>query len=129
MTKRALTSHLSTHGRSLVVGDELNEVNEFIKFLSIFLNEKEKKKSTLMREESKFIPDLVLQGVNQTNYKKIQDDQFIQSLFPTSVIDLKSLSGKKNFTISVIYIIFIFNFIFIIIYFYFYYFMFFYFFS
>lgn len=73
---RAITSHLQTHGCTVVIGDDIKAVNsvllslflllttKFVDSLSLFLiNANERNRSSYAIEGRAYVPDLVLQGV------------------------------------------------------------------
>eukprot|EP01117_Protostelium_nocturnum_P018020 TRINITY_DN7438_c0_g1_i1.p1 TRINITY_DN7438_c0_g1~~TRINITY_DN7438_c0_g1_i1.p1 ORF type:complete len:491 (-),score=132.98 TRINITY_DN7438_c0_g1_i1:194-1666(-) len=89
---RAVTSHLQTHGNTVVIGDNEEKINQFIDSLSIFtINSGERQKSSHCKEI--FIADLAIQGI----IKHIpMDEEIIQSILPTTLVDISRLDVKQT---------------------------------
>jgi hypothetical protein len=83
---RAITSHLQTHGSTVVVGSDEDSVNTFVDSLSLFLTTSEKKRSRRAANGAVYVPDLVLQGI--TKPKQIAREEVILSMLPTTIIDV-----------------------------------------
>jgi len=91
---RAVTSHLQSHGCTVVIGDNLKMINMFIDSLSLFLMSNiEKERSSHVVEGRGYTPDLALQGLLQNS---LSDEEVIQSLLPTTLIDLNTNTVKQT---------------------------------
>jgi len=91
---RMITSQLQTHGSTVIIGDDPKTINMLVDSLSLFLtNPTEKRRSSHVVEGQGYVPDLVLQGI-VTN--TILDEGVIQSMLPTTLIDLSTLSVKQT---------------------------------
>jgi len=91
---RAVTSHLQSHGCTVVIGDDLKIINMFIDSLSLFLmSSTEKERSSHVVEGRGYTPDLVLQGLLQNS---LLDEEVIQSLLPTTLVDLHTNVVKQT---------------------------------
>lgn len=90
---RAITAHFQTHAYTVVVGPDEDTVNTYINTLSLFLTSAdERKRSCHAVSGRKYAPDLVLQGlINEIP----SDDECIQSLYPTTIIDLNQRTVKS----------------------------------
>ncbi|KAF4528520.1 hypothetical protein B566_EDAN015600 [Ephemera danica] len=88
----ALTSHLQTFGCTVVIGLETQEVNDFIKFLGLFLDDHAKYSSMLIRPPGHncFHAGLHLQGLllDAFGYREISSLDLASNLYPVTVIDL-----------------------------------------
>jgi len=95
---RVLTSHLQTHGYSVVIGDDEKAVNMLVDTLSLFLiDPQDRKRSSRVIGKRGFIPDLIIQGILDSQERQnTPDEDIIQSLFPITMIDLKSQSVKQT---------------------------------
>ena len=58
----AITSHLQTHGSTVVIGSHVPDIDQMIDTLAIFLTPDERERSSYVVEGRKYIPDLLLQG-------------------------------------------------------------------
>eukprot|EP01121_Diplochlamys_sp_Union-15-3_P015612 TRINITY_DN5203_c0_g1_i1.p1 TRINITY_DN5203_c0_g1~~TRINITY_DN5203_c0_g1_i1.p1 ORF type:complete len:318 (-),score=52.49 TRINITY_DN5203_c0_g1_i1:50-1003(-) len=91
---RAVTSHLQTHGSTVVIGDNEDDINSYIESLSLFLSCDEKKRSaTRVDPEKGYVSDILLQGVKTS---KIPDESIIQSMLPTTLVDLNTNTIKQT---------------------------------
>ncbi|KAH3760436.1 C9orf72-like protein family [Pelomyxa schiedti] len=87
----AVTSHLQTMCCTVVIGDMKEHVNMFVNALSIFEDDTQRAKSSLVVDKRPYSPDLLLQGV-VGSASQITDDLLFQSPLPTTVIDLKQIT-------------------------------------
>jgi len=93
---RAITSHLQTHGCTVVTGNHKEKINMFIHSLSLFLTPAERKLSSVVSEgDRSYVPDLYLQGILKTS---IKDEITIQSRLPTTIIDIDNRTVKQTHT-------------------------------
>lgn len=83
---KAVSSHLQTHGSSVVLGADVEAIDKMIDTLSLFLSAEDRLKSSYTRVGASYAPDLILQGLIKP--EKVKDADVIQSLLPTTVIDL-----------------------------------------
>jgi len=83
---KAVSSHLQTHGSSVVIGADVEAVDTMIETLSLFLSADDRLKSSYTRVGEPYAPDLLLQGLLKP--EKVSEVDVIQSLLPTTVIDL-----------------------------------------
>jgi len=91
---KVITSHLQTHGCTIVIGDNTPLINMFIDSLSLFLTtSSEKKRSSHVVANRNYVPDLVLQGIETTN---IPDEVVIQSMLPSTLIDLTTMTVRQT---------------------------------
>jgi len=89
---KALTSHLQTHGCTIVIGEKKGVINMFLDSLSLFLTTaSEKKRSAHVHPDRPYVPDLVLQGIVASK-SAVADEEVIQSLLPSTLIDLNMLT-------------------------------------
>jgi len=90
---RAITSHLITQHRSIVMGSNLESVNAWVDALSLFLPSDKIELCSRARENSTFIPNLLLQGLP---HQELYDEKVIWSLGPLTVIDLDQSSVHQS---------------------------------
>eukprot|EP01102_Stenamoeba_stenopodia_P017809 TRINITY_DN6435_c0_g1_i1.p1 TRINITY_DN6435_c0_g1~~TRINITY_DN6435_c0_g1_i1.p1 ORF type:complete len:487 (-),score=63.12 TRINITY_DN6435_c0_g1_i1:68-1528(-) len=95
---KAITSHLQTHGSTIVTGNDKTKINMYIDCLSYFLLPKERLRSAHTSE--KYVPDLILQGV-LGGPSSITDEEVIQSLMPSTMIDVDEKTIKATYPYNV----------------------------
>jgi hypothetical protein len=82
-----LTSHLQTHFRTVVLGDDINSVNQYVNTLLLFVPAEDRERCAEAAVGRGYVPDLLVQGVLG---KRIPDEAIIQSIWPTTLVDLNS---------------------------------------
>eukprot|EP00026_Physarum_polycephalum_P004318 Phypoly_transcript_04336.p1 GENE.Phypoly_transcript_04336~~Phypoly_transcript_04336.p1 ORF type:complete len:617 (+),score=85.46 Phypoly_transcript_04336:52-1902(+) len=94
---RAITSHLQTHGSTVVTGPNIDLVNMYVESLSMFLgpSPKEKKRVGLADPKREYTADLLLQGIVGHGVKLI-DDSVLPNMLPTTWIDLEHHTIKQT---------------------------------
>jgi len=91
---RAVTSHLQSHGCTVVLGDDTKLIDMFVDSLSLFLmNSVERQRSSHVIQGRGYTPDLILQGVVGGS---LSDEEVIQSLLPTTLVDLNTNIVKQT---------------------------------
>ncbi|PRP80754.1 hypothetical protein PROFUN_11494 [Planoprotostelium fungivorum] len=91
---RVVTSHLQTHGSTIIIGSDPERINTFIDSLCMFnISWNERHRSSHCRSPSTFIPDLAIQGVVTTT---ISEEEVIQSMLPSTVVDLNTFIVKQT---------------------------------
>lgn len=91
---KAITSHLQTHGYSVVIGRKEEEINRFVDILSLFsLSPHDLSRSAYANNGRPFVPDLVIQG---TFNAEISKEDVIQATCPCTIIDLNHLTTKQT---------------------------------
>lgn len=60
---RLLTSHLQTHGNTVMIGQNITVLNMLINTLALFLSPAERNRSCYARRNHRYMPDLFLQGL------------------------------------------------------------------
>lgn len=104
----ALSSHLRTHGYTVVVGKDKRNVTKWVNSLSLFLLPSERKRCKLPEEGAPFVPELFVQGVILKENEKFRDVVPIKDVlfgsFPVSVVDLttKKVYAIKRYNIFVL---------------------------
>jgi len=96
---RCITSHLQTHGCTVIVGRNEEKINMFIYALSLFLIiPEERTRASIVHGNRGYVPDLLVQGVllSGANSNGIPDDQIVQSMLPSTIIDLEQLLVKQT---------------------------------
>ncbi|MDP2435718.1 MAG: hypothetical protein Q8P67_08250 [archaeon] len=90
---RAVTSHLMTHRCTVVVGRNLDLVNQVISILGSFLKPKERARARfLLDRRTRYTPDLFLQGVvDEPSERKL-----IQSMLPSSIVNVDQQSVQQT---------------------------------
>lgn len=94
-----ISSHLSTFGRSLVIGDKVDTVNMMLKTLSLFNSPKERCCSRLVQqnEPSQYHHDMWLQGQVQTSdHLDLPVPEILYSGYPTTLIDLSQKMVRES---------------------------------
>jgi hypothetical protein len=93
---RAITSHLETHGYTVVIGTNLREINLWVNTLSLFLLPHERPLCRhALQPEAGFVPELFVQGVFLPNGNKDQWKQVIpingvlSGRYPITIVDLQ----------------------------------------
>eukprot|EP00010_Vexillifera_abyssalis_P003737 CAMPEP_0201554816 /NCGR_PEP_ID=MMETSP0173_2-20130828/44348_1 /ASSEMBLY_ACC=CAM_ASM_000268 /TAXON_ID=218659 /ORGANISM="Vexillifera sp., Strain DIVA3 564/2" /LENGTH=317 /DNA_ID=CAMNT_0047966299 /DNA_START=94 /DNA_END=1043 /DNA_ORIENTATION=- len=81
----AITSHLQTNCSTVVIGSDSVRVNQMVDTLSIFLNAREKSRSSHVVLGRNYVPDLVLQGVVA---ERIHERELIKCMLPTTLINV-----------------------------------------
>ncbi|XP_065335446.1 uncharacterized protein LOC135936531 [Cloeon dipterum] len=88
---QALTSHLQTFGQSVVIGDNRALVNSLISFLSLFLDDEQRKRSRYVPSHGYtcFHMGLCLQGllISGYGYRPISSDELNANPLPVTTID------------------------------------------
>jgi len=92
---RAVTSHLQTHGCTVVTGNDEETVNMFVESLALFLGPKERKRASLSVSGRDYVPDLLLQGI-VGNEVLLSDDKVISSTLPVTWVDLERHTVKQT---------------------------------
>jgi hypothetical protein len=92
---KAITSHLQTHGSTVVTGSNEDAVNMYIESLALFLGPRERKRASLAAPGREYVPDLLLQGIIGEDVK-LADDKVIESMLPTTWIDLDTRVVKQT---------------------------------
>jgi len=92
---KAITSHLQTHGSTVVTGPLEEPVNMFIESLALFLGPRERNRVSLAAPGREYVPDLLLQGIVGDDIK-LPDDKVIESMLPTTWIDLAAHTVKQT---------------------------------
>jgi len=84
---RAVTSHLQTHGCSVVVGsgEDEEKINMMVNTLMLFLSIEERQLCSHVRKEGRFIPNLMVQGIVSGDFDK---SATLMSILPTTVVDV-----------------------------------------
>lgn len=95
---KAITSHLQTPGSTIFVGGDDERINRYIDCMSFFLTAKEKALSVRVIDD--FVPDLILQGI-KGNANQIPDEAVIQSLMPSTLIDVDERTVKATYPYNV----------------------------
>jgi len=91
---KAVTSHLQTHGSTVVIGTAEQQINSYMETLSLFLSCDEKKRSSTRVVPGRgYVPDLLLQGIIGA---KIPDESIILSMLPTTLVDLQTMTVKQT---------------------------------
>ena len=92
--KRVITSHLQTHGYSVIIGKEEKEINVFIESLALFLEPKERLRSSFVVDGRGYVPDLILQGFLEDI--RFNERDVIQTLMPTTIVYLHKKQVVKT---------------------------------
>jgi len=90
---KAITSHMQTHGCTVITGNDEIVINKFVDTLSLLISGAEKKRSARVVPNRGYVPDLVLQGIVGP---VISDERVIQSTLPTTLIDLQQMTIKQT---------------------------------
>eukprot|EP01128_Nolandella_sp_AFSM9_P012530 TRINITY_DN9369_c0_g1_i1.p1 TRINITY_DN9369_c0_g1~~TRINITY_DN9369_c0_g1_i1.p1 ORF type:complete len:343 (-),score=71.56 TRINITY_DN9369_c0_g1_i1:689-1717(-) len=92
-----LTSHLQT-GSTVVIGPNAQRVEAWVVSLAPFLLEDQRRlaRAQVLKGIQNFVPDLCLQGLQTQPGEKLDDEQILFSLTPTTLVDLHSLSVKQT---------------------------------
>eukprot|EP01094_Clydonella_sp_ATCC50884_P019516 TRINITY_DN3832_c0_g1_i1.p1 TRINITY_DN3832_c0_g1~~TRINITY_DN3832_c0_g1_i1.p1 ORF type:complete len:535 (-),score=109.93 TRINITY_DN3832_c0_g1_i1:767-2185(-) len=88
-----ITSHMQTMGSTVVAGSNAEEVNKMVSTLSFFLSPEQRKRCSFVVEGRSYVPDLVLQGLIGC---PITDEEVIQTLLPTTIVDIDRMQVKKT---------------------------------
>mmetsp|Transcript_24596 Transcript_24596/g.27363 ORF Transcript_24596/g.27363 Transcript_24596/m.27363 type:complete len:475 (+) Transcript_24596:94-1518(+) len=91
---KAVTSHLQTHGSTVVIGNDVQSLESYLESLSFFLVWDEKKRACTRVDRGRgYIPDLLLQGIIADS---IPDEEIIKSMLPTTLVDLNNMTVKQT---------------------------------
>ncbi|CAO3695675.1 unnamed protein product [Umbelopsis ramanniana] len=96
---RLITSHLQTHGSTLVVGTNITTMNMVINTLALFLFPEERDRSSHTRKEHQYMPDLYAQGVLAQVVDQMDanlDFLVLESPEPTTLVDLSRLTIEQT---------------------------------
>nr|XP_022313526.1 guanine nucleotide exchange C9orf72-like [Crassostrea virginica]XP_022313527.1 guanine nucleotide exchange C9orf72-like [Crassostrea virginica]XP_022313528.1 guanine nucleotide exchange C9orf72-like [Crassostrea virginica] len=94
-----ISSHLSTFGRSFVIGDKVDSVNMMVKTLSLFNSPKERCCSRLAQQNGPhpYHHDMWLQGQVQTSdHLDLPVAEILYSQYPTTIIDLSQKMVRES---------------------------------
>ncbi|XP_061182176.1 guanine nucleotide exchange factor C9orf72-like [Saccostrea echinata] len=94
-----ISSHLTTFGRSLVIGEKADNVNMMLKTLSLFNSPKERCCSRLVQqnESLQYHHDMWLQGQVQTSdHLDLPVSEILYSEYPSTVIDLSQKMVRES---------------------------------
>ncbi|KAL0477142.1 guanine nucleotide exchange protein [Acrasis kona] len=97
LLSKAITSHLETHGYSVVIGTDQTLVNQWVNTLSLFLSPSERVLCKHARKDSEFTPEIFVQGLlYQQPYAKdlwtrlVPISGVLSGRFPVTIVDLHS---------------------------------------
>jgi len=89
--KKVITSHIQTHGCTVIVGHDLHIVNTLILSLALFLSPADQQRCCLAKKEyRRYRPGFFIQGFSygEDILDELSDFNLIQAPYPTTVIDL-----------------------------------------
>lgn len=81
------TSHLQTHFRTVVLGDDLAIVNQYVNTLLLLVPAEDRERCAEAAVGRGYVPDLLVQGVLG---KRVPDEAVIQAIWPTTLVDLNA---------------------------------------
>eukprot|EP00040_Diaphanoeca_grandis_P013784 m.69609 g.69609 ORF g.69609 m.69609 type:complete len:591 (-) comp24114_c0_seq1:156-1928(-) len=92
----AITVHLESGGVSIILGEDIKQINVMIDTLSLFLHEDECKRSRYAYDvEFQYAPDLVLQGIITDGKKATFDSSILsKSTSPSTIIDVTRKTAR-----------------------------------
>eukprot|EP00008_Paramoeba_atlantica_P011355 CAMPEP_0201492412 /NCGR_PEP_ID=MMETSP0151_2-20130828/33002_1 /ASSEMBLY_ACC=CAM_ASM_000257 /TAXON_ID=200890 /ORGANISM="Paramoeba atlantica, Strain 621/1 / CCAP 1560/9" /LENGTH=515 /DNA_ID=CAMNT_0047879205 /DNA_START=27 /DNA_END=1575 /DNA_ORIENTATION=- len=89
---QSMSCLMQTDGVTVVVGSDVETIDPFISTLSLLLNSDDRKRCSYACSGLKYAPDLFLQGLLLSNF---EEDSIIESLFPTTIINVDSQLSNK----------------------------------